>query len=405
MYSDDDKWKDPVKHINQQQLKDDNRDLFSRVRESNAAQDIIQSSIARTPFEAKRTLFNSVWGEGDENNETTNFLKNKVDKYEKAVGGLREELSQRRSGYNGLVLSEQDLSEASGAELNNYFEMLNRAAFDWKLKTDKHFAEQVASGAEVNSYKRGQIFDEWLHDENTQSFFEEENPNLKPALDFAKQEVGFAHPGYGLNLIAQKISQAREDEGYNNPIVTFDDAKFKRTTDEVAKRVLNPREYELFEKEIKDNPDEWIKTPGLLENIAHSSEGVLIGTVNTFASPFTSTSKAVEKEWAQEAKNITVNQNGWNRFWSGTGDATGFVLGLMSTGNVVGSPAVALSIFGDALDRGKAKFPNSAPKAYASAIFETGVYQALGKRVFPTKGVKEALSKVRPEIQGMATGS
>jgi len=128
----------------------------------------------------------------------------------------------------------------------------------------------------------------------------------------------------------------------------------------------------------------------------------LESSLNSILSPFRPTSKAIEKQWDAEANNISAGEKGFHRFLSGTGDVLGFVTGIMATGNVTGStPAVALSIFGDSLDAAKAKYPNSPIKQYTSAGVETALYTAMGKKVFPAKQVKEALSKVRPEVQGL----
>ena len=62
--------------------------------------------------------------------------------------------------------------------------------------------------------------------------------------------------------------------------------------------------------------------------------------------------------------------------------ATGNVTGIANPATA-GAAATTLGFFGNELEAGKQKYPDSPVKAYTSAIINTGFYAALSAELFP----------------------
>lgn len=345
---------------------------------------------------------------------------------EDKFSGDTKELLQRKAGkYNTIAQPFRELGQINYSDQRDFGTRgrIYDAAIKAYANKNPLFAKQLeAAGADLKNGsdfylqledKTGQVVNEILGDEDFTDYLKNENPDLYNSVKLVADNILTDNKAFGANVVANEISRERQKSGYNNPIVEFDDRYFRRENDLVAERLYanDPQKMQIYKEIISQNPDKYIDTPNLIESVAHGAKGVYQGIGNTFSAPFKTTSQQIKDVWRKEANNVSADPDGINKFMSGTGHVLGFVVALGGIGNVIGAGGAGLysskvaptlsgtiPFVGDFYQEGVAKYPDSPVKAATSTALNTILYGALSQRIFPAKQVKEAFSKIKPEI-------
>lgn len=339
-----------------------------------------------------------------------------------------------------------DLSTANEEFIRqNIIPQIERAAVLYKVRANPSFEKELkAANTSVDdpnlrnvlgSAKMGSIMEEFLDNPDVASFAKEENPNLSVALQYAKDKNFELNKEWGISSVANKVSREFErSEKRGGAFAPFATESLKKDIDEVAKQKLNPEEYGIYQTYIKGNEEQYLDTPSFLGGVAEGGKGVFEGILNTiekvtgFAPP---KEDIIRNKWREEAMNVSANPEGLRNIVAESGKVAGLVGALYGTGGLIrgglgipaagtGLPAttltniadatnVATAFLGDMIDEGVVKYPTEPVKAYTSAIFNTLVFMAMGKDIFPGAKVKSAFSKVQPEVEqvvkNLANGS
>lgn len=230
------------------------------------------------------------------------------------------------------------------------------------------------------------------------------------------------YPKFAAAAVGNKVSQAYEksgQRGWLSRIAQMDTPGLRSELDETAKQTLSPEEYNIYVKYVRGN-EEFLDVPSVLEDLSKGITGVFSGIGNTFTEPFTPTSETQLKNWEQQVTNVSANPVGFWKFTNNAAHMVGFVMGMAAGGEVIkgaqglvqgaaGTTAAlsptainmtnaGLVFFGDNLETGKMKYPDDPVKAYASAGFNTALFMALAKDLFPVKQVQSAIRTVAPEV-------
>lgn len=392
MLSEDDKWKDPIKAIDEKLKSATDIKEFSVL---NRAADLARQSMVGSGTTAKRILQESHFGE-DTNNLTSRMLRNKEKKYDAAVQPLRDIAGR----YGDKTFAVKDALLKKHANENPSFAK-EVEAMGIDINDTPSFPGYLPNG------KVGQVISKELDDPDVLDYLQNENPDLIPTFQEVHKNLLTDHPDFGANVVANKVSRAVQKSGFNNidPIFNFYGENHKEFADQIAKQTLNPEEYKIWEDKVKDNQENYMDAPSLVQGFAEAGKDFGKGILNTITQPFTPTSTAIRNKWKKEASNVSANPEGISKFIRDTGSALGLVTSIGITGGAsgitnpaaAGAAATALGFFGNELEAAKGKYPDSPVKAWTSAIINTGFYSALAYDIFPAHKVKSAFEKIRPE--------
>lgn len=398
MYGEDDRWQDPLKAINEGLNKSkDTKEAMIHL----AAGDLAKQSLMPSGLEAKRILNDSIWGKYGSDNVTANALRQRAGEYDKSVNSLREISDVAEyGGPENMLLPLKNAAIKSYAEKNQQFKKeLQTIGIDMN---DPDLAGKIPSG------KMGAIMNEFLNDRDIHEFVEKENPKFAPAMRYAQETLLTDNPQYGINVIANKVSQAVQKSGYNSiePIFNFNNENSKEVANQTAKEVLTPKELEIYNNHIRDHQEDYLDKPSFFERFAGAGKEFGKGLLNTVTEPFTPVSKTIKEGWIKDAENVSANPEGLVKYIGDVGHAVGLVSSIVATGNLTGianqntaaTVATSLGFFGDELEHGKIKYPDNPVKAWASAAVNTSLYAALSMDLFPVGKAKAAFEEVRPEV-------
>lgn len=276
------------------------------------------------------------------------------------------------------------------------------------------------------------------------------NPVLEKEWQNSEQNLFNHYPEYGKKIVAQKISQYREDVGKNNPIVNI---PRKGATDDVVdemveKGLLDEKERAVYKDMIRPELGFWesakrgvgrlipgvqanmeaspIATPGVLENTEDSYVNTLRNMahgVEDISNTVTSLGGAVNDGkifgdkhrlydlLARNYSTATVDAKGiFNQIGQAGGQLTGFVAPMILGGAAVeglGLGATASSTISNALifegqnkDRALEMFPGEHGKQLAYTAIATPIDVMLG-HLIPNKSlVAEVRGGLQKEIVG-----
>lgn len=412
MYGEGDEWIDPIKaNINKAKNSTTTKEAAANI----AANNLVEMSIAPTGYYANKILRNSIWSQAGSDNLTANMLRAKADDYEKRTGAfqdIRQDINDTGDG-NG---SEDFYKLAYGQQIDN-------AAIKAYAEKNENFKQQLeAAGIDINdpvladrlgSAKAGQIIAEVFSDPEVHEYVQNEAPWLAPAFEAKSKSLINDYKDFGVNYVANKVSKAIQESGYNNidPVFNFAGKNMKEFARSTAKLELTPQEYEIYEKNILGNEENYLDTPSFFEGMAGGIKSIGSGIKSTFTTPFKSIPENIREGWEKEATNVSADPKGFMKVVRDSGHAVGIVTSLAAMGNVLGGsgtgfysskvvPALsgAIPFLGDSLEQGEMKYPNNPVKAWTSALFNTAMYSALSYRIFPVKNVQQAFAKVKPEI-------
>lgn len=407
MYGEDDKWKDPLKAI------DEGLQKSKSVKETlihGTAKQIAEQSLMPTGYDAKRILATSIWGQFGEENQTAKALRERAKEYDKNTQQLKEL---------------EPLGEKSGNAPEMILSDLKNQAIKWYADKDPQFKRNLESSkidlndpfleGRIPSGKVGSIMNEFLSDPDNKDYIKNEKSNLAPVFDYANKTILTDNPQYGINVVANKVSQAIQKTGYNNidPIFNFNNTGSKQMANLVAEdpNILTPQELEIYNKHIRDHQEDFLDKPSLFEGVASGAKDVYKGIGTTLSAPFNSQKENIKQQWIKEASNVSADPEGFLKHIRNIGHVTGFVTGLIAGGEVLGgtglvNPATAqkimigTSVFGNALQEAESKY-KSPVKAWLSAAIQTGGYIYLNN-IFPTSKISKVFSEVKPELNEIA---
>jgi len=242
----------------------------------------------------------------------------------------------------------------------------------------------------------------------------------------AKKDLLKNYPKFAATAVANKVSQAYEKSGQRGALSRIGQMAtptLLAELDETAKKELTPEEYQVYSSQIKGNEEQWLDVPTVLEEFAGGVKSVFGGIKSTFTEPFTPTSETQLKAWEESASNVSADPKGFWKFANDAAHMAGFVAGMSASGGMLGggqgltqglvnttramSPTAmnmtnaGLVFFGDNLKAGKLKYPDDPAKAIASAGFNTALFMALAKDLFPTKQVESAIKTATPQIDAV----
>lgn len=256
------------------------------------------------------------------------------------------------------------------------------------------------------------------------------NSPVAAEFEQAKKDFLKNYPKYAAASVGNKVSQAYEQSGKRgvfSRIAQMDTPGLRKELDETAKELVSkgqmtPEEYDVYINQVRGS-DEFLDVPSLVESGAQGVEGVFSGIKKSFTQPFTPTSETQLKNWEEQITNVSANPKGLWNIANNAAHMVGFVVGMGAGGDilkgaegftqgVIGttkalSPTVinmtnaGLVFFGDNLEAGKLKYPNDPAKAYASAGFNTALFMALAKDLFPVKQVQGAIRTAAPKVDAV----
>lgn len=425
MYREGTDWKDPVKSIAKMTADDPLSE--KNIRVTKRANDLINQSLAPTGYKATQILSNTHFKDAGPDNLTANIIKGKADDYNKVVTPFRDVPSFDINEYNKKYAGNESFigtpayKEQLSKDVQFFFgDKIESSAIKSYMNSNPNFAEQFkAAGGDPNDVentfhkipdsKRGQIVSVVFSDPNVRSYLEEENPSLKPVIENYQQNLINTHPEFGVNQVANKVSRAVQQSGYNNiePIFNIHDKGHEQENDLVAQQVLSPDELKIWNQRIKNDQAKYMDEPSLFEGVAGGMKNTLSGMKNTFTKSFDSASEQIKSQWEKEAENVSADPKGFMNFMRGTGNVLGLVATIGATGNVAGLayPAGAARVIaattpflGDQLSEATEKYPNNPVKAWSSALFNTALYGALSSEIFPADKIKGVFQAVKPEV-------
>lgn len=332
---------------------------------------------------------------------------------------------------------EQNVKEALITSSN-----INEAAIKYAASQNPAIKKQIDflqnNGEKLPQAYEGAIVQNFLNNPDVQRAAQS-NPNFASVLNQTQRNLYYQYPEFGKKIVAQKISQAREDSGMNNPVLNIPTAD---GTDKVVDALykagkLNDTEKSIYEKSIRPSlgimqsigrgigrlipgvqtavDESPITTPGFFENtensyvntlhgMAHSAEDLGSKTLLGKVFPFPTDADRLSQSLKNDYSNISINPNGaWNELGQGTGNMTGFILPMIMGG--AATKAVGLSantgelitnglmFEGQNKDASLKMFPDNPTKQFLYTTLATSGDMMLGKLI-PTKEAQEGVSSL-----------
>lgn len=402
MFGDD--WRDPVKGV-AKLSKGDPADPID-IAVTKRANDIIKNNLAGDGFDAKRILNDgSFRGEG---NLTEGLLIKKAADYDKNTASVRE-------------LPVVDLTHASPEYLDyNFTPALTNAAIKFAAGKDSQFKQNLDDmDIDLNDpvlYNRlnsgivGRKMREFLNDKDIQTYITKEAPELLPAFERAKKTIRVTNKDFGVNEVANEVSQAIQKSGFNaiDPVFNYNSNQSKEYANQIAEQLYrdDPESMAIYNQNIRDNQDQYLDKPSFFQGFAEAGKQVGEGIGSTFTAPFTDRGKNIEEQMVKEANHVSANPEGFVGFMRGLGHGTGFVVSLAAGGELLSgagmSPAAAqktlvgTTMFGDFLKEAERKY-KSPVKAFTSASLQTLGMASLSN-IFPSAKLNAAFKEVKPEL-------
>jgi len=330
-------------------------------------------------------------------NDGTNETNNRLQQHAAEVAARYEDVAKDLRGVSGT----------------NAKPLFYQAAIKKFAKENKSFAKDIKDlGLDLNDpfiadkidpMKVGQAMDKYLKDDDVNTYLSRENVDLVPMALEVRDNLLTDNPKYGINQVANKVSQARIRNKNTDVLFDWTGDKDKEETNKIAEEVLSPKELEIYNSTIRNNQDDYLDKPSMVAGVAQGIKDTLKGIKEWGAQLTSSNADVVRNKWHEEAKNVSANPTGALEIFTDTGKMLGLVGTMGATGNALGLaelPATntVLTFGAEAIKHNREKYNDSPVKAGLGAIIETGMYVALSKNIFPAKDVAQAISKVRPEI-------
>jgi len=305
--------------------------------------------------EAERTLFPDAHKAAE---LLGNYAANKgisvgdlLDPSDETINNLPKNNETVKAGIEQINDYKKVLSEITNANGN-----IEDAAINRMRKDSPVYNEKISKIMEGNKYdptyannipesERGRIVWDYIHNPNVE-VAASKDLDTKERFENLKHNFLSIYPEFAETLVSNKLSQAREDRGKNNPVLNI---VGKETMDKIANEVLTPEENQVYVDKIRPKIRGKIDTPGFVENLATSTKETISGigaTINEL-SPGTESSDLLRDSMDKNAKTVAVQPKGaWNKFGNLTGKFAGIVLPIGYGGRLLQGLKVATSAEG-----------------------------------------------------------
>lgn len=430
MYDTNDDWQDPIK-VTLEKSADRTKGNKENL-DYLAANVLTRDAILKSGYNASKMLETTpIWAMAKAGeNMTADLLKQK-----------KAEFDTKVEPFKAIQLDQKD--DGSGVGNDEFYKYVyGDRIYDAAIKAhalkNPNFKDQLlAAGATFQDFenndlskfvpqgKLGQIVSETIYDPDVIEYIQNEQPYLLPAVKSVANSLIEDDKTFGANVVANKVSKEylkRKPVTGLSQVANFATQGMKDELNQVAKDVLTEQEYRVYQQKVLGNEESYIDTPSMLEGFARAGKQMFNGIKSTFTTPFKSTDEVIDKQWEEEASNVSADPKGMLKFLTDSGHTLGIVASIGATGNVLGGGGVgfysskvvpalsgAVPFLGDMLQEGTAKYPNSPVKAWTSAIFNTALYSALSYNIFPTKQIGKIFNGVKPEVskvvENLASGA
>lgn len=335
----------------------------------------------------------------------TDKFDDKLPKNNETVGAAVKQIND----YRKIV---SDLQESGGS--------IEDAAINRMRKDSPNYNEKIAKILEGNKYdpsykinipeaERGRIVYDYLQNPNLEVAVAND-PEAKEGLDNLRANFMKEYPDFAKTLVANKLSQERENRGKNNPILNI---VGKEAMDKIAEDILTPEEKEIYAEKIRPDVRGNIDTPGFVENLATSVGEGLSGIKQTYKelSPQYSNPELLAESVEKGAKTVAVApKSNLNTFGNITGRFAGMVIPIGYGGrllqglNVARSPQAAnammtgLTFYGQEKAHARELMPKDELGQELYALGATSAYM-MASNIFKDYKALDGLTKeIRPAI-------
>lgn len=339
----------------------------------------------------------------DPNDETINNLPKNNETIKAAV----KQIDDYRKVYD-------ELQESGGR--------LQEAAINRKRKEDSNYNDKLfklQEHAYTNDYnvtvpeaERGAITYDYITNPNVRAIAEKD-PELKEQYDNLVNNFYQIYPEFGKTLVANKLSQAREDKGLNNP---FLNVVGKATMDKIADEVLTPQEKQVYIDKIRPDVRGTIDTPGFVENFGTSALEGVEGVKQTFQelAPGASDADLLRESMDKAAKTVQVTpKSNLNKFGNLTGKFAGMVVPIGYGGRLLQGIGVAgkattanalmtgLTFYGQEKAHARELMPKDEVGQDLFAAGTTAAYMFASNIFKDFKALDGLTKEIRPSIQNI----
>ena len=359
---------------------------------------------------------------GNDDKELKKQAVDKVINYDKVTTPLRE----LKNIYGDLQPNDPALSPQMVDAFvdNNYKDKIYSEAVKWYAESDPRFRDELkATNTDPNDIvtirnkipdaKMGRIMSAYLSQPDISAFIQNERPDLYPAFESVSRNLIKDNKNYGANVVANEVSQAIQQSGYNSadPIFNYHGKDAKDFANTIAEDLYrdDPEKLKVWNEQIKDNQEKYLDRPSFFEGFAGSVKGAAKGIANTFTQPFQPVAETVKENWEKESSNVSADPKGLSKVMRDIGSGTGFVASLAAPGGVLKAAGVApkaasaitaaTTFFGDELEQGKLKYPDNPVKAWTSASVKTALFSALSYDLFPADKAAKAFGSIKPQVE------
>jgi hypothetical protein len=364
----------------------------------NQAIDFVVRSAVPDGVVAKQILQNPEIVNDVENETKKHLTAYAIDaakRYDDVVEGLRSIKADDPMGQQNIAADLRNAAIKSYAKENPVFrKSLQTQGFDLN---DEDLERKLPQA------KVGQLFERYLNQPEVKLFLEKENPALAPAVDMAAQNLLKDNPEYAINQVANEISQERIKQGLGRSFNAYYGSDKEEATNKVAEELYkdNPEKLAIYNNTIRNNQRDYIDDPSLLGGVAGGIKSTLGSIGKLVQQPFVSNKEIAYDKMAEEANSISANPKGFLKYANDIGHLTGFLMTLPAieaTTGLGGTNALTLATSGDIIEEARAKYPDKPLQATVSAMMNGLMYRAMGKNIFPTAKIGEALGEVKPEM-------
>ena len=338
--------------------------------------------------------------------------------------------------YN-RVKQQQNLNDALTSSQN-----LNEAALKYSANESPVIQKQIdalqKTGDKLPDAYEGQLIANFLNNPDVIQRAQS-NPQLMQQYKQTASSLYTQYPEYAKRVVGQKISQAREDAGLNNPLVNVPtQGSTDKIVDDMYKAgTLNDAEKSVYENSIRPSigvlqsigrgigrlipgiqagvDESPIVTPGFFENtensyvntlhgMAHSLEDISKVTPIGHVLPLPTDSDRLKQSLQNDYSTISINpKNAYNELGQSTGNMTGFVLPMIMGGTAtgaIGASANASELITNGLifegqnrDNALKSFPDNTAKQFMYTTLATAGDMMIGK-IIPAAEAKEGVNNL-----------
>ncbi len=364
----------------------------------NQAIDFVVRSAVPDGFVAKQILQNPEIV-NDVENETkkhlTAYALDAAKRYDDVVGELRNIKSDDPMGQQNIAADLRNAAIKSYAKENPVFRK--------DLQTQGLDLNDPDLERKLPQAKVGQLFNRYINQPEVKLFLEKENQSLAPAVDMAAQNLLKDNPEYAINQVANEVSQERLNKGLGRSFNAYYGKDKEEATNKIAEELYkdNPEKLAIYNNTIRNNQKDYIDDPSLLGGVAGGIKSTLSSIGKLVEQPFISNKEIAADKMAEEANAISANPKGFLKYANDVGHLTGFLMTLPAieaTTGLGGTNALTVATSGDIIEEARAKYPDKPLQATVSAMMNGLMYRAMGKNIFPTAKIGEALGEVKPEM-------